>query len=128
MATKTLVPLAAFRSEFEYLLQDHEVESRSAVELAFEHLRRLIVVDDQVRKKWQAGFEQHETHCERLGSVHLLSHGIWAFKVATGGAATDLVFPEPIETRASHQAYGPCARSHRMEACEGSKGAGHQGD
>jgi hypothetical protein len=28
--------------------------------------------------------------------VHLLSHGIWAFKVTGSGAATDLVYREPL--------------------------------
>jgi hypothetical protein len=31
-------------------------------------------------------------------AVHLLSHGIWAFKVAGAGAATDLVYGEPLDT------------------------------
>jgi hypothetical protein len=33
--------------------------------------------------------------CERLGSVHLLSHGIYAFKVDAARGRTDLVFNEP---------------------------------
>ncbi len=33
--------------------------------------------------------------CEKLGAVHLLLHGIWAFKVDAAGARTDLVFQEP---------------------------------
>jgi hypothetical protein len=40
-------------------------------------------------------FEKNEVACERLGSVHLLSHGIYAFKVDAVGARTDLVFNEP---------------------------------
>jgi len=96
MATKALVPLAAFRGEFEYLVRDAELEGRSVVELAFEHLRRTIAVDEEVRTKWVVAFEKHETRCERLGAVHLLSHRIWAFKVSAAGAATDLVFAEPL--------------------------------
>lgn len=87
--------LASFRSEFEYLLRDIEEERRSLSELAFEHLRRQLVVDSAVRKKWQAAFK-HETACEKLGAVHLLSHGIWAFKVLAPGSATDLVYGDPI--------------------------------
>jgi hypothetical protein len=94
------VPLAAFRSELDYLLRDAEVEVRNAVELAFEHLRRLIAVDETVRTAWRDAFDRHEIRCEQLGSVHLLSHGIWAFKVTGAGAATDLVFADPIHTRA----------------------------
>jgi len=51
---QVIAPLAAFRSEFEYLIRDSEVEGRSLTELAFEHLRRLIVVDEQVRKNGKA--------------------------------------------------------------------------
>ena len=97
-AVQVLAPLAAFRSEFEYLIRNTEVEIRNITELAFEHLRRQIVVDESVRKKWQDAFKRHETHCERVGAVHLLGHGIWAFKVQSK-AATDLVYGDPIDTR-----------------------------
>lgn len=97
IAIQALAPLAAFRSEFKYLIRDADIEGRSLTELAFEHLRRLLVVDEVVRKKWENAFDQRETACERLGAVHLLSHGIWAFKVVAPGAATDLVYGEPVE-------------------------------
>lgn len=92
-----LAPLASFRSQFEYLIRDAETEGRSLTELAFEHLRRQLVVDKDIRKKWKAAFEERETACERLGAVHLLSHGIWAFKFLAIGGATDLVFGDPVE-------------------------------
>ena len=66
-------------------------------ELAFEHLARLLAIDGDTRAKWLKAFESHETHCEQLGAVHLLSHGIWGFKVSSAGSATDLVFGEPLE-------------------------------
>jgi hypothetical protein len=94
---QAIVPLAVFRSEFEYLVQDRDLEGRALTELAFEHLTRLLAVDRDVRTKWTRAFESHETHCERLGAVHLLSHGIWGFKISSAGAATDLVFPAPID-------------------------------
>ena len=94
---QAVVPLVLFRSEFDYLLRDFEGEARSLTELALEHLRRLITVDIAARKRWTEAFKKRETDCERLGAVHLLSHGIWAFKVADSTAATDLVFGEPIE-------------------------------
>ncbi|OQW66208.1 MAG: hypothetical protein BVN29_06970 [Nitrospira sp. ST-bin5] len=93
---QALAPLAAFRSEFSYLLRDAEIEGRNLTELAFEHLRRQLVVDEDIRKKWQTAFRSHETACEKLGAVHLLSHGIWAFKFVAPGGATDLVFGDPI--------------------------------
>lgn len=97
----SLAPLASFRSQFEYLIRDTEVEGRNLTELAFEHLRRQLVVDDDTRKKWQRAFNnKREPACERLGAVHLLSHGIWAFKVVAPGGATDLVFGDPVEPHA----------------------------
>jgi len=96
---QAFAPLAAFRSELEYLVRDSEVEGRSLTELAFEHLRRQLVVDDAVREKWRKAYNDHETACEKLGGVHLLSHGIWAFKVSAPGGATDLVFADPLDQR-----------------------------
>ena len=94
---QALAPLASFRSQFEYYIRDSEIEGRSLSELAFEHLRRQLVVDEDIRLKWLDAFNRHETHCEKLGAVHLLSHGIWAFKAATqGGGATDLVFGDLV--------------------------------
>lgn len=90
------VHLASFRSELEYLLRDLETERRSLTELAFEHLRRQLVVDTDIKNKWQVAFRSNEVACERLGAVHLLGHGIWAFKVSAPGSATDLVFGDPI--------------------------------
>jgi hypothetical protein len=94
---KSVVPLAAFRSEFNFLLRDMELETRNLTELAFEHLRRMLEVDSEIQQKWQIAFKKRENHCERLGAVHLLSHGIGAFKITGVGAATDLVFGVPIE-------------------------------
>lgn len=95
---QAIVPFEIFRSEFEYLIRDRELEARTLTELAFEHLTRLLAVDGNTRAKWVEAFDSHETHCEQLGAVHLLSHGIWAFKVSSAGSATDLVYGEPIET------------------------------
>jgi hypothetical protein len=61
-------------------------------------LQRLLVVDEDVRAKWKRAYEHGgEPPCERLGAVHLLWHGIYAFKVNAAGARTDLVFNEPLE-------------------------------
>lgn len=93
---QALAPLASFRFQFEYYVRDSEVEGRNLTELAFEHLRRQLVVDEDIRSKWQNAFNKHETTCEKLGAVHLLSHGIWAFKVVALGGATDLVFGDQV--------------------------------
>jgi hypothetical protein len=92
-----LAPLAVLRSQFDYAVRDTEAIARSRVELAFEHLRRLIAVDPRYREVWKAAFDQGEIACEKLGAVHLLASGIWAFKVTGGGAATDLVLNEPVQ-------------------------------
>nr|WP_281719510.1 hypothetical protein [Nitrosomonas nitrosa] len=89
--------LASLRSELEYLLHDVEAGRRSFTELAFEHLRRQLVVDKEIRKKWETAFKKREEACEALGAIHLLSHGIWAFKIDALGGATDLVFSHPVE-------------------------------
>jgi hypothetical protein len=96
-----LAGLQVFRAKFEYLIQDREIEGRSATELAFHHLRRLIAVDQEVGRKWQNAYNDGETACEKLGAVHLLAHGIWAFKVKGGHAETDLVFGEKVDAGAA---------------------------
>ena len=69
---QALVMLAAVETEVSYLLVDHQLAIRSRTERAFEHLQRLIVVDDNVREKWQRAFQAGEPECEKLGAVHLL--------------------------------------------------------
>lgn len=93
-----IVKLIAFEAEMTYCLESPTEQIRSASEIAFIHLQRLIVVDKEYRKKWQAAHNNHETDCEQLGAVHLLWHGILAFKVDAAGGKTDLVYPEPLGT------------------------------
>jgi hypothetical protein len=92
-----LVAIAAFEAELSFLLSDTQAAIRSRSELAFQHLQRSIVADEELRMKWQYAFKVGEVHCEKLGAVHLLLHGIWAFKVDAAGARTDLVFQEPAD-------------------------------
>jgi len=91
-----LLIVAAFETEMTFLLSDHEEAVRSRADRAFEHLQRTIVVDEDLRAKWQAAHEAGEVTCERRGAVHLLQHGIWAFKADAAGARTDLVYQEPL--------------------------------
>jgi hypothetical protein len=100
-----LVVLGAFETELSYLLSDTEQAIRSRSELAFAHLQRSIVVDETFRKQWQAAFSAGEIACEKLGAVHLLSHGIWAFKANAEGERTDLVYQEPSRRFEREQAY-----------------------
>jgi len=91
-----LTSLAAFQSEFSYLLADTQAVALRITERAFVHLQRSIIADDEVRKKWLSGFSDGETKCEKLGSVHLLSHGVWAFKAHAEKGRTDLILNEPL--------------------------------
>ncbi len=98
---KAFAAILIFRGEFEFLIKDSETEVINLTELSFEHLRRSIVVNKEIAAKWVNAFNEHETACEKLGAVHLLSHGLWAFKVTGIGAATDLVFNDPVEGHSS---------------------------
>lgn len=93
-----LILLAAFETEMTFILSDVQAAIRARSERAFEHLRRLIVVDAATRQQWKVALKEGETSCEKLGAVHLLWHGIFAFKVNAAGGRTDLVFPErPVD-------------------------------
>jgi hypothetical protein len=89
-----LVFLGAFDAELSFLLADAQEAIRAQSELAFAHLQRSIVADADMRRKWTEAFEDGELRCERLGATHLLSHGIFAFKVSGEGERTDLVFQD----------------------------------
>ena len=100
-----LVLLAAFETEMSFLLSDVQQSIRARSDRAFSHLQRSIVVDEELRAKWQRAFEDGEVACEKLGAVHLLLHGIWAFKIDAIGARTDLVFQEPDNDFSGAQPY-----------------------
>ena len=100
-----LVLLGAFETELSFLLSDVQESIRARSERAFSHLQRLIVADPEFREKWKTAFNQGEVECEKLGAVHLLLHGIWAFKVNAAGARTDLVFQEPAEDLTDEQRF-----------------------
>jgi len=101
-----LTLLASFRAELDYLLADNEAFGRSLVLRAFAHLQRSLVVDYALRERWQDAFQKGETACEGLGAVHLLLHGIWAFKVSAEGGRSDLVLGTPLEVTDQLQASG----------------------
>lgn len=89
--------LSIFRAEVDYVLSDRAATSRQLAERAFVHLCRTIVVDGTARIKWQTAFsEEKEIGCEKLGALHLLQHGIWAFKASSEGERTDLILQDRI--------------------------------
>lgn len=91
-----VISLAAFSSEFSLLLADTEASQRSMVDRAFFHLQRSIVADELFAARWRSAFADGETACERLGAVHLLVFGIYAFKANSAGERTDLVLGESV--------------------------------
>lgn len=96
----SLTSLAAFQSEFNFIIADTQFIARKITERAFIHLQRCIIVDEEVRKKWLNAFNKHETKCEKLGALHLLYHGVWAFKADATGGKTDLILSEPLPIEA----------------------------
>ena len=92
-----LIYLASLRTELEYHLSDPEEMIRRTAHRALEHLQRCIIADSTYQEKWVSAFKKGEVNCERLGAIHLLWHGIWAFKVNAEGGRTDLVIGNTID-------------------------------
>ena len=93
----SVVMLSAFEAEMTFALSDNQEAVLARSERAFSHLQRSIIVDPKVSAEWKAAFKKGEVACEKLGAVHLLLHGIYAFKAHADGGRTDLVFQEPVE-------------------------------
>jgi len=94
-AVAVLTYTSIFASEFDYLIAGTSELVRSLTVRAFLHLQRSIVADPIIRERWQNAFTSGERECEKMGSLHLLQHGIWAFKASGPGEATDLIYDEP---------------------------------
>jgi hypothetical protein len=96
-ARGALVGLAAVEAEITFILDGRQEQIRARSERAFLLLQRTLAVDESAAVKWRAAFGKGEVQCEQLGSLVLLSQGIYAFKVNAAGGRTDLVFSEPPE-------------------------------
>jgi len=95
--TTTLVAgLLALESEVSFHIHDFDAVARPLCERALLHLQRSLVVDRDLQKRWLDAFETGEVACERLGAVHLLLHGIYAFKTDAKGERTDLVLGQRL--------------------------------
>jgi hypothetical protein len=94
MARAAVVLLSALRSELSFMLTDEQELIRSKTERAFLHLQRMLAANSRERDIWMMAYKSGEVSCEKLGAVHLLWHGIFAFKVDGAGARTDLISPE----------------------------------
>lgn len=97
-----VVMLLSLKAELDHLLSDQQEYIRSRAERAILHLQRVLAVDTAARRNWTAALKgKGETACEQLGAVHFLQHGIFAFKVDSAGARTDLVFADMRDDFAS---------------------------
>jgi hypothetical protein len=92
-----LTTLVALEAEISYHLTDFRARAKRLSERAFAHLQRSIVADPECKRRWKKAFSSKgETDCEKLGAVHLLWHGIWAFKAISKGERTDLVMGDVL--------------------------------
>jgi hypothetical protein len=100
------IALRPIVSEVDFYLRDNEALGRSIVEWAFLHLRRRLTVEETLRTSWTDAFSKGEPQVEKLGAIHLLGHGIYAFKTSGAGAATDLILAlfslPPLPTRSRY--------------------------
>jgi hypothetical protein len=102
----SLVHLQAIESAITFSLSGLEEQILSTTERALQHLQRSLIVDETLRERWIAAFDQREDSVEALGAVHLLGHGIFAFKVNATGARTDLVLPDVVPGDVSRYSSG----------------------
>ncbi|MBV8756316.1 MAG: hypothetical protein JO257_03510 [Deltaproteobacteria bacterium] len=86
---------AALRAPVDEAYLNNDEQRRALVERAFLHLNRTLSIDDTARERWRDAFT-FETRCEKLGALHLLSHGVYAFKAEAGSGRTDLVLGTPL--------------------------------
>lgn len=90
-------PVMTFMLEMDALLSDIEQPIKTRTDRAFLHLQNSILVSEHIREEWMLAFNVDETACEKLGAVHLLSHGIYAFKADGARGRTDLVLNNPVD-------------------------------
>jgi hypothetical protein len=91
------VALAAVRAPIGEELMRNDGPRRALVDRAFLHLNRTLVVDHDVQARWSTALAAGETECERWGALHLLQHGIYAFKAHAIHARTDLILGTPLQ-------------------------------
>ncbi|MBM4779657.1 MAG: hypothetical protein GQE15_18285 [Archangiaceae bacterium] len=95
-----IVILSSFAGQFDAQLSDPERDWVAAVERSFLHLQRSFRVDRVLQARWVEAFDAgDEPQLESLGAVHLLQHGLFAFKAHAEGARTDLVVGEQVSRR-----------------------------
>lgn len=91
-------------------LTSKEPEWVRAVERAFLHLQRRLAVEASIKSQWESEFSgpgKTETDLEALGAVHLLGHGLYAFKANSSGQRTDLILGEGPDLQGAERAGTP---------------------
>jgi hypothetical protein len=100
--------LSVFANTIIFELNNAQAIIERKVANAFHHLKYSLVVDKSIQGKWQEVWNgdnrQKEPLFEDLGRQHLLSHGIWAYKVDGYEQITDSVYQ--IQEEVSQTAYG----------------------
>lgn len=91
-----IVLLSSIKVELEYVLNDVQSQIIRRCERAILHLQRMLMVDDDMKRKWGEALEEGEVSCEKLGALHFLQHGIWTFKANSEGQRTDLILQRPM--------------------------------
>ena len=94
LTLENLVKLRLLDSRILHVLSSSQQQLISLTERALRHLQWTLLCDEDFREKWKTAFKKGEVACERLGMVHLLWHGIFAFKTDGGKARSDLVAGE----------------------------------
>ncbi|WP_298967103.1 hypothetical protein [uncultured Roseibium sp.] len=93
------VLLQMTKSEVDYYLQNTDFIIRKTFERALLQLQWSIATSQNVQEDWAHAFGKGETQCEALGAIHLLQHGIFAFKAHSQRARTDLIYGEQVKER-----------------------------
>jgi len=84
-------------NQLDFFMSDKTTYFKSIIERSFHHLQRLIIVDKTIRSTWRKIYDKkREPELEQYGAVHLLHHGIWAFKADASGGRTDLILGNSI--------------------------------
>ena len=102
--------LESLRVEVDHFISaDEDPVFSERVERALLHLQRQLDIDaDGQRSRWKKAFdEKTEVAIERLGGIHLLSHGLYGFKADPGGGRTDLILGTPPDPALLERAATP---------------------
>jgi hypothetical protein len=81
--------------------------NKEKAKLALLHLQRTLIVDSDLRLKWLKAFREGDEAIGKLGAIHLLAHGLWAFRATKESEKRDLILNTPILAD-EVQAVGAC--------------------